>query len=888
MKQRILSLFLALSLLILPVYTADEKDYGAEPNFVLDFSSSGAHAFFTNSNNVNWSLEEGSHTTFTALGNDPNLWVQTLPVSTCDAAYAVIGYRTTEQKQGEFYVNRTDGLTMGQEGTNVVWDWNPTGNWEKLTVHCSAWSSAGADVNFSAFRFDPLHGIVGSGESIDVSLIAFFSTKEEADTFDPVGYLEELKYIEENGTSLPKTEWPDPEYKEKEVTEDDNTPGTLSISYSDDNKYATISYNDGEKDVSYTVKNTPENLFGGYAATDDLGRSLYTSDEVGAVTEDHLVGLFYFLWHGEHGDPGVYDLTKIQNEIGIEAASDLSCGMYGEIWDMHWLAEPLYGYYYANDKWVMRKHAELLSAIGVDFLFFDTTNLQPYSHNAIALMSILHDLNEQGYNAPKVVFYTNTNAQSMVQRIYDQVYEPGYYPDTWLMLDGKPVIIAPYDANINDFFTIRQNQWPNVEEIKDNAWPWMDGRRPQGIFSNLKGEREAINVAVAQHSGTWRFSDSLFGEERLKTNLGRSYHAKKNTIADRKEYTRAIKKDPELYKQGLNFQCQWDTAIEEDVPIVLVTGWNEWIAQLQPNNDGHSVYFVDLVSLEYSRDIEMMKGGYFDNYYIQLAYNIQRLKGTAPIIIQDGRNSVNVTGDFDVWDKVAVTYKDPQRDMLDRRNPGYGNTLYKDESGRNDIVSAKVTNDTENLYFYVQTREHITMYDNNSSWMQLFISTGGEGWYGYDYIVNYSAESEFVTSVAKYSGTEGEYAFEKVGSVSYRAKENQMMIAVPLEMLGITNCNGIKFSFKWADSETSINTMEQFYTEGDAAPIGRLNYVYQNCLDPETAEGNTPVSSDTASTEPSDNTKSNSGIITAAVIIVVIDIAAVAFIIILVRKRKGK
>ena len=44
------------------------------------------------------------------------------------------------------------------------------------------------------------------------------------------------------------------------------------------------------------------------------------------------------------------------------------------------------------------------------------------------------------------------------------------------------------------------------------------------------------------------------------------------------------------------------------------------------------------------------------------------------------------------------------------------------------------------------------MFDTESSWMQLFINTnrnGSNGWYGYDYIVNYSAKDEFTTTVAK-------------------------------------------------------------------------------------------------------------------------------------------
>ena len=207
---------------------------------------------------------------------------------------------------------------------------------------------------------------------------------------------------------------------------------------------------------------------------------------------------------------------------------------------------------------------------------------------------------------------------------------------------------------------------------------------------------------------------------------------------------------------------------------------------------------------------------------------------------------------FDIWEKVLVTYTDPAKDMLNRDAYGFGRVKYTNETGRNDILASKVTADTKNLYFYVETREDITKPEADTSWMQLFVDADGStetGWYGYDYIINYSAKDEFTTTVARYNGADGAYSFEVIGEVSYRAKENRMMIAVPQELLGITNPNGIKFQFKWADSRTEITTMEQFYTDGDAAPLGRLNYTFQNCTDPETAEQYVPSDSATESTE---------------------------------------
>ena len=618
----------------------------------------------------------------------------------------------------------------------------------------------------------------------------------------------------------------------EENTSEDSYEGTLQYIPSADGSTVTISYEVNGETVSYTVPNNDNYLFGGYAATDDLGRSLYDSAKVGSYgsTGEHYVGLFYFLWHGEHGDPGIYDLQKILDQAGPEAAKNESCGLYGPQGSLHWFAEPLYGYYYARDGWVMRKHAELLTQANIDFLYFDVTNAVTYTHNAIQLMSILHELNEQGFDAPQVVFYTNSSGEAIMQQLYDNIYSQNLYPDTWFRINGKPVIIGPAEGNINDFFTVKRNVWPR--ELHTNGWPWMSFEWPQHVYeSGYDFDGSAISVSIAQHCGTVRFSDSaMYGDY---TNRGRSYSNPENHSSNRasrfqktlKDSLSAWQADPSLTLQGLNFQAQFDYAVESDAMYVLVTGWNEWVASRGQTEDG-SIVFVDTASMEFSRDAEMMRGGYFDNYYMQLAYNVQRVKGTAPIVVQDSRKPIDLGDSFDQWDDVAVTYTDVEGDTADRDCLGFGQTHYTNTSGRNDIVAAKMTADTKNLYFYVQTAENISDLDTTSSWMQLYLNTDREttGWYGYDFIINHKAKDGQTTTVAKYDGNE----FVTHGEVDYKVEGNEMMIAVPLEMLGITGYKEINVEFKWADSETVYDEMEDFYCDGDAAPLGRMNYIYQN------------------------------------------------------------
>ena len=795
---------------------------------------------------------EGEYTTLEANWSDPQCTL-TLPdgVKPCDMGYTLILYRTTAKRKGEFFAARSDNPTMGTPGTHVQWSWNASGQWETLLIENTAWKNASPDVTFQGFRFDPLESNVQIGETIDFQFVAFFATRAEAEAFDFEAYKSLLTPVETEPETLPETEppyeWPTPDYMELETSRLDTYGGTLTYTPSEDGSTVTISYAVNGETVSYTVPNQKNYLFGGYAGVDDLGRSLYASEEVGAYDPTgRQVGLFYFLWHEEDVDRGVYDLQKILDELGMVGASNLNNGKYGSMGVMHWFAEPLYGYYYITDEWVLRKHAELLTNAGVDFLFFDTTNGTTFIDRAVKLMSVLHELNEQGYDAPQIAFYTNTDADDVVTALYKEIYKNKLYEDTWYKLDGKPVIIAPEDIPLERAFTVMRTQWPN-EDPRENAWPWIDFEWPQRVYTTSAGAPLAVNVSIAQHSGTVCFSDSSL--KGNYTNRGRSFVNPNNILSTDPAFDGVLKSaydawvaDPSLSNQGLNFQAQWDYALSTSAPTILVTSWNEWLA-------GNWGCFVDTASVEFSRDAEMTRGYYFDNYYMQMAANIQRAKGTAPTVLQDMRKPINVTGSFDQWEDIPVTYSDPAGDAAYRQANGFGGNRYTNYTGRNDILEAKMTADTQSLYVYVKTAAPITKYDSDSSWMQLYLNTDRKtsGWYGYDFIVNYKATGDFTTTVAQYSGTEGAYGFTECGTVSYRVSGCEMMIAIPLSMLGIEGYLELDLEFKWADGNTVYDEMEDFYCDGDAAPLGRLNYVFQNYI-PTVSQITYPDSNETEET----------------------------------------
>ena len=176
----------------------------------------------------------------------------------------------------------------------------------------------------------------------------------------------------------------------------------------------------------------------------------------GAREGERLVGLFYFLWLGEHGRQGPYDVTKIL-AADPDAGRKPGSSQWGGIGVYHHWGEPLYGYYFSDDEWVVRRHMKLIMQAGVDFIFFDTTNSFVYEHNANLVMRVLKEYHDAGWKVPKVMFYTNSDSGKTVQRIYDSVYGQGFAKEVWFELDGKPVVVAKEEEcspQMRAFFTI--------------------------------------------------------------------------------------------------------------------------------------------------------------------------------------------------------------------------------------------------------------------------------------------------------------------------------------------------------------------------------------------------------------------------------------------------
>lgn len=562
----------------------------------------------------------------------------------------------------------------------------------------------------------------------------------------------------------------------------------------------------------------PSGISDSWVATDALGRQLVTREKAGAPRPDKYVAMFYWTWHTMEGliNSEPVNLESIISRYP-EAMNDYNHPQWTRGGRHHW-SEPLFGYYISTDRWVLRKHAEMLADAGVDVVFFDCTNNTAIWDDALhALGEVWTEARKDGIRAPAIVFmcpfWPKENSPVLITKIYENVYKKGLYRDLWFHWDGKPLIMGHPDMledEVKDFFTFRPGQpdYKNGPSMPDH-WGWLEFYPQNGYVEYSPGKYEEVTVGVAMNA-----TDSLTPAAMNDTNLvyGRSY-TRKNGMDMR----------PEAVNYGLNFQEQWERAFEIDPKLVFVTGWNEWTAQRYEEWKGTANAFPDQCSQEYSRDIEPMKGGHGDNYYYQLVNNIRKFKGLEPPPDLSEPNSAKIDGSFEEWANVLPEYRDHKDITEPRDHRGYGSTYYTNHTGRNDIIMAKVSRDDENLYFYVETTGDISAPE--AKWMMLLIDIDRDrktGWEGYDFVVNRVAPEDQKAVLEK---SAGRWKWNELGRLDYRVSGNKMELKLPKSLLESSKVvNSI--SFKWSDNMQQDGDIMDFYISGDVAPGGRFNYLY--------------------------------------------------------------
>lgn len=382
-------------------------------------------------------------------------------------------------------------------------------------------------------------------------------------------------------------------------------------------------------------------------------------------------------------------------------------------------------------------------------------------------------------------------------------------------VDGKPaggdrtLRLLTADAEtqrLRDFFTFRKPQ-PDYFQgpTGPDQWSWLEVH-PQHVFTNSAGQKEQMSVGVAQNAVGNRLGSMSEPGAR-----GRSFH-------DGATDTR-----PNAVAYGLNVAEQWRRALAEDPRFIFVTGWNEWIAGRFAEFNGikRPVMFVDQFDEEHSRDIEPMRGGHGDDYFYQFVSFVRRYKGVRqpppvrPALIQ-------VDGHFGDWQAVEPEFRDTVGDPVHRRHRGWDkHVTYENQTGRNDLVAAKLSFDTKTAWFYVRTREPLTS-TTDTNWMVLFLDVDGDatnGWLGYDFRVNATRPAANRASIERRINN----AWQPVGAAEFRVAGNELELALPWSTLGLTRPPAF-LDFKWADNCFRADDWTDFTLNGDAAPNDRFNY----------------------------------------------------------------
>lgn len=585
-----------------------------------------------------------------------------------------------------------------------------------------------------------------------------------------------------------------------------------------------------EKKYVQASENAVEATINSTVATDALGRSFGESN---VAESEKDVGVFYFVWHGEHTS-NIYDITKL-NESNPDELWSTANSTISPLNVMYYWGEPLYGYYSSDDPWVIYRHIELFTMSGIDYICLDLTNISIYKENVEAIAKIILAFQEQGFQPPKITAMItgaaddNPPDEDRIAEFYNYFYKNSRYDSVWYRdkKDNKPIIIMNMDEDrayprlpdeIKTFFHFRDLIWPfEKPDLGVESMSWMDWVYPQRVY-----EGGYMSVSVAQHP-TYAFSNSVnpyMKEVYYHMNKGRGYNytTKKNNLQN--------------VNAGTNLEAQWQVAFDnyETVNEIMVTGWNEWIAT-KGIGDGVNQYdqvtFVDLCNLEFSRDMEMMKGGYGDNFYLQNMRNVRKFKNVTETAFAGAKGTPKLN---ETWVKPRI-YRDIVGDASIRKWPdATGKSMLENNTARNDISDVQVMNDKNYLYIKVITKEKIIFDYERQNNLNILLSVQGVGgnlWQGYNFIVNRTAaQSGLATTTLEKVAVDGEYKFDSVnGCASYLA-DNVFAVRIKLSDLGIKNHKEFTVDFKVADGISEPSDIINYYIDGDSAPIGRLNYRY--------------------------------------------------------------
>ena len=348
------------------------------------------------------------------------------------------------------------------------------------------------------------------------------------------------------------------------------------------------------------------------------------------------------------------------------------------------------------------------------------------------------------------------------------------------------------------------------------------GDEPGRTDLHSTGEKEEAAVTPAQHPST------LIGKSWTREHGEPELNEFDLPVPTHVPWLGKTVEHPEGY--GIYFQQRWDEALQANPQFLYINDWNEWTAGKYQPGEGKTVpfmrrngtyFFVDQYNSEFNRCVQPMKGGYTDNYYMQMAQNIRRYKGVRPVPELSGMNTMVIDGQFADWLDVEVEYRDTIGDTIHRDYPGYGGLHYANDSGRNDIVTSKVAVDSEHIYLLAETREPLTPH-TDKHWMLLLIDADqnhATGWYGYDYLINRRVIDANLTTLMRYDASSPEIPWVEQAQLPYRYANAMLELAIPRQVIAQPG-DAFRFDFHWCDNPADLKDPISLCVNGDSARTG--------------------------------------------------------------------
>ena len=597
-----------------------------------------------------------------------------------------------------------------------------------------------------------------------------------------------------------------------------------------------------------------------WVGSDALGRKMPSSVDVGPVKKDQrrVVGIFYITWHGDSANalksPFAADVSKV-------LAADPSARLDAKhpLWtegSYHW-GEPEAGYFLSKDEYVIRKDMSMLADADVDVLVMDVTNAVRYWDEWDVVFPVMQKMKAEGNKVPQFCFWAfNGPVITVVQDLYEKIYKAQKYKDLWFMWDGKPLLLyngtpsidsngqqpnqQDYSKEVKSTFTLRTMWWGYYEWAgkrfigSEDNWSFgydmgderVSSMDPDKLVSTHNGQKEEAAVTPGQHPS------SLTGKSWTRGKGEPELNDQDLPVPTYVPWLGKTVEHPEAY--GIYFQQRWDEALKSKPQFLYINDWNEWTAGKYHPAVGQTFdfmrrkspyFFVDQYNAEFNRCIQPMKGGYTDNYYMQMAQNIRRYKGVRPIPELRGYSAIKIDGDSKDWKQVSVEYRDTIGDTAHRDYKGYGGLQYKNDSGRNDIITSKVAVDRKMIYFHAETNNALTPH-TGPNWMLLLIDADRNpktGWFGYDYLINKSTVDAKTTTIMRFDPKNPDKPWVQIAKLGYRYKGKTLELAVPRKILGLQG-QSFAFDFHWCDNPADLIDPISLCVNGDSAPNRRFNY----------------------------------------------------------------